>query len=123
MKKLICMILSLVMTLSLLAGCQDSGKAPAAAESANDAETTFNIAIVQQLDHASLDEIRLAISAQLQARAGEEAKVHIEEYNGQNDASMLNQIGTEIGGGWREGESGAGRKGRGWWRVGEGRGR
>ena len=99
MKKLICVMLSVLMTLSLFAGCQDSGKAPAAVESANDAATTYNIAIVQQLDHASLDEIRLAITAQLQARAGAEAKVHIEEYNGQNDASMLNQIGTEIASG------------------------
>ena len=96
MKKLICVMLALMMTLSLLAGCQDSGKAPAAAESANDAQTTFNIAIVQQLDHASLDEIRMAISAQLQARAGEEVKVHIQEYNGQNDGTVLNQIGTEV---------------------------
>ena len=96
MKKLICVMLSLMMTLSLFAGCQDSGKAPAAVESANDAETTFNIAIVQQMDHASLDEIRLAISAQLQARAGEEVKVNIQEYNGQNDGTVLNQIGTEV---------------------------
>ena len=96
MKKLICVMLALMMTLSLFAGCQDSGKAPAAVESANDAETTFNIAIVQQLDHASLDEIRLAITAQLQARAGENVKVHIQEYNGQNDGTVLNQIGTEV---------------------------
>jgi len=99
MKKLICVVLSVLMTLSLFAGCQDSGKAPAAVESANDAATIYNIAIVQQLDHASLDEIRLAITAQLQARAGSDVKVHIEEYNGQNDASMLNQIGTEIASG------------------------
>jgi len=99
MKKLICVMLSVLMTLSLFAGCQDSGKAPAAVESANDAATIYNIAIVQQLDHASLDEIRLAITAQLQARAGSDVKVHIEEYNGQNDASMLNQIGTEIASG------------------------
>ena len=99
MKKLICVMLSVLMTLSLFVGCQDSGKAPAAVESANDAATTYNIAIVQQLDHASLDEIRLAITAQLQARAGSDVKVHIEEYNGQNDASMLNQIGTEIASG------------------------
>ena len=96
MKKLICVMLSLMMTLSLLAGCQDSGKAPAAVESANDAATTYNIAIVQQLDHASLDEIRLAITAQLQARAGEDVKVNIQEYNGQNDASVLTQIGTQV---------------------------
>ena len=100
MKKLTCVILTVLMTLSLLAGCgaaeEAPGKAPAAVESANDAETTFDIAIIQQLDHASLDEIRLAITAQLQARAGEDVKVNIQEYNGQNDASVLTQIGTQV---------------------------
>ncbi len=100
MKKLTCVILTVLMTLSLLAGCgaaeEAPGKAPAAAVSANDAETTFDIAIIQQLDHASLDEIRLAITAQLQARAGEDVKVNIQEYNGQNDASVLTQIGTQV---------------------------
>ena len=47
MKKLTCVILTVLMTLSLLAGCgaaeEAPGKAPAAVESANDAETTFDI--------------------------------------------------------------------------------
>ena len=94
MKKLICVLLSVMMTLSLFAGCQDSGKDPAAAD------TTLNVAIVQQLDHASLDEIRTAIAAQLNALAEPtNYTVTIEEYNGQNDASLLNQIGTEIASG------------------------
>ena len=94
MKKLICVLLSLMMTLSLFAGCQDSGKAPEAAD------TTLNVAIVQQLDHASLDEIRLAIEAQMTALAEPtNYTVTFKEYNGQNDASMLNQIGTEIASG------------------------
>ena len=98
MKKLICVMLSVLMTLSLLAGCQDSGKAPAAEEPADD--MTLNIAIVQQLDHASLDEIRLAIEAQMTALAEPtNYTVTFKEYNGQNDASMLNQIGTEIASG------------------------
>ena len=91
MKKLICVALSLMMILSLLAGCQDSGKAPEAAD------TTLNVAIVQQLDHASLDEIRTAIVAQMTALAEPtNYTVTFKEYNGQNDASLLNQIGTEI---------------------------
>ena len=94
MKKLICVMLSVLMTLSLFAGCQDSGKAPEAAD------TTLNVAIVQQLDHASLDEIRLAIEAQMTALAEPtNYTVTFKEYNGQNDASMLNQIGTEIASG------------------------
>jgi len=87
MKKLICAILSIVMILSLTA-CGSS-------ESKNASE--FKVAIVQQLDHSSLDEIRVAIEAQLNALAEPtNYTVTIKSYNGQNDASMLNQIGTEV---------------------------
>jgi len=87
MKKLICVILSIVMILSLTA-CGSS-------ESKNASE--FKVAIVQQLDHSSLDEIRVAIEAQLNALAEPtNYTVTIKSYNGQNDASMLNQIGTEV---------------------------
>lgn len=55
----------------------------ATAETAADttpAAQEFNVAIVQQLDHASLDEIRTAIVAQLQALAQEKGiKVNIQE--------------------------------------------
>ncbi len=99
MKKLISLILSFMMILSLTAcvSSEPAGQLPAAVDTANDSATTYNIAIVQQLDHSSLDEIRTAISAQLQALAGENnVNVSIQEYNGQNDASMLNQIGTQV---------------------------
>ena len=91
MKKLFCILLSLMLTLPLFSGCGTSG---------DSSDTTLHIAIVQQLDHSSLDEIRCAISAQLQVLAGEKGvNVSIEEFNGQNDASLLNQIGTEIASG------------------------
>ena len=92
MKKLICVILSLVMILSLTAcGSSDEGLTPTGyAEN-------YKIAIVQQLDHSSLDEIRTAIEAQLKALAEEKGVGLVISYdNGQNDASMLNQIGTEV---------------------------
>ena len=85
MKKLICVILSLVMILSLTA-CGSSA-----------ADDSLKVAIVQQLDHSSLDEIRTAIEAQLKALAAEKGMtVEITYDNGQNDASMLNQIGTQV---------------------------
>ena len=88
MKKIIALILSLVMTLSLFTGC-------GAAEKEDDG--VFNVAIVQQLDHSSLDEIRVAIEEQLNALAAEKGiTLEIKTYNGQNDASMLNQIGTQV---------------------------
>ena len=111
MKKVISLVLSVMMMLTMFAGCRASGTAETAAPtaaptSATTAETAadttpaaqeFNVAIVQQLDHASLDEIRTAIVAQLQAQAGEKGvKVNIQEFNGQNDATVLNQIGAQV---------------------------
>ena len=90
MKKLICVILSLVMILSLTA-CASSE------EALTPTGYTYTVAIVQQLDHSSLDEIRNAIEAQLNALAAEKnIAIRITYDNGQNDASMLNQIGTQV---------------------------
>ena len=80
MKKIICGILSLLMLVSLTA----CGAAPA-----DDGVT--KVAIVQQLDHSSLNEIRDAIKAEF---AGDGYQVEV--FNGQNDASVLNQIGAEV---------------------------
>ncbi len=111
MKKVISLVLSVMMMLTMFAGCKASGTAEtvaptAAPTSAATAETAadttpaaqeFNVAIVQQLDHASLDEIRTAIVAQLQKLAeGKGVKVNIQEFNGQNDATVLNQIGAQV---------------------------
>ena len=88
MKKMLSRILALVMTAALLTGCS-SAEAPAAP--AADDNGIIRVAIVQQLDHSSLDEIRTAIEAQF---VGE--KYQVKSFNGQNDASMLNQIGSEV---------------------------
>lgn len=87
MKKVISLILSVILIASLFAGCSIS---------CYDSDTT-RIAIVQQLDHASLDEIRTAVEAELKSIGAEKGiHVEIEVFNGQNDASVLNQIGTQI---------------------------
>ena len=111
MKKVISLVLSVMMMLTMFAGCKASSTAETAAPTAaptaaataeTAADTTpaaqeFNVAIVQQLDHASLDEIRTAIVAQLQKLAeGKGVKVNIQEFNGQNDATVLNQIGAQV---------------------------
>ena len=106
MKKLIAVLSAAAMTLSL-AACGSTATVSSAAssgEAASSAETTttadaqhYKIAIVQQLDHSSLDEIRTAVEAQLEARAAADGfTVEYTEYNGQNDASTLNQIGTQV---------------------------
>ena len=110
MKKITAIVSSLILSASLLVGCgASSAPAPTttpattpaatvAAETA--AETTgvkrYSVAIVQQLSHSSLDEIHEAISAELKARA-EAAGVEltISDYNGQNDTTMLGQIGAQ----------------------------
>ena len=92
MKKIIAVILSLVMTLSL-AACGSS----APAEKTEAAAETFKVAIIQQLDHSSLDEIRNAIEAQLNTLAAEKGiALEVTYDNGQNDTSMLTQIATQV---------------------------
>ena len=87
MKKLFCAALSVLMSLSLLAGC---GAAPQ-----NDGSK--KVAIVQQLDHSSLDEIRLAVEAELDRQAKETGvSVSYTEFNGRNDTTLLNQIGAQV---------------------------
>ena len=89
MKKLISLILTLTMVTALLCGC--GGAAPA------DNTDGYSIAIIQQLDHSSLDEIRTAIEAQLKALAEEKGiSVSFTYDNGQNDTSMLSQISTQV---------------------------
>ena len=86
MKKLICVMLTVLMVASLFAGC--GAKAD---------DGVINIAIIQQLDHSSLDEIRLAAQAEIDRIAAEKGvKVEYKHFNGQNDTSILAQIGTQV---------------------------
>ena len=95
MKKVICVLTSIMMMLALFAGCASS--VPAATDAPALDSKTVKVAIVQQLDHSSLDEIRTAVKDKLTALAGEQGiTLEISEYNGQNDASTLNQIGADI---------------------------
>ena len=80
MKKLIALTMTVLMIASVLAGCGSTKSSD-----------TIKVAIVQQLDHSSLDEIRVAIEAEFA-----DSKYEVKSFNGQNDASMLNQIGSEI---------------------------
>lgn len=87
MKKVISVLLSLVLMACVFTGCAAS----------DDSSDGFTVAVVQQMDHSSLDEIRTAIVAQLNALAEEKGiSITIEEYNGQNDSSVLNQIGAQV---------------------------
>lgn len=86
MKKLICVMLTVLMIVSLFSGC-----------GAKEDDGVLRIAIIQQLDHSSLDEIRLAAQAEIDRIAAEKGiKVEYKHFNGQNDTSVLAQIGTQV---------------------------
>ena len=101
MKKFIAMLSAAAMLASLSAcGASVDVNASSAASDAGTGEAAaagYKIAIVQQMDHASLDEIRTAIEAELDAKAAElGVSIEYKDFNGQNDATTLNQIGTQV---------------------------
>ena len=94
MKKIISVLISLALIACLFAGCGASGKPDAPAV---DGAASYKIAIVQQLDHASLNEIRAAVEAELDSIAADNGiTIEYKEFNGQNDATVLNQIGAQV---------------------------
>ncbi len=99
MKKTIAMLTAAALTLSL-AACSSapaSSADSAASTAEQSAADSVRIAIVQQMDHASLDQIRAAIEAELDAQAAEQGiTIEYELFNGQNDTTTLNQIGTQV---------------------------
>ena len=85
-------------TTSTAASSTDTAAASSSeAATADDTAKSYKIAVVQQLDHASLDEIRTAVEAELDAKAAEKGiTIEYKDFNGQNDATTLNQIGTQV---------------------------
>ena len=108
MKKFVAVMSAAAMLASLTAcGSADSTAVSSAAASSTPASSSeaaaepaaksYRIAVVQQLDHASLDQIRTAIEAELDAKAAEKGiTIEYKDFNGQNDATTLNQIGTQV---------------------------
>ena len=109
MKKFVAVMTAAAMLTSLSACGASASTASSAAESTASSAaadsttgssadaTTYKVAIVQQLDHASLDETRTAIEAELDAKAAEKGiTIEYKDFNGQNDATTLNQIGTQV---------------------------
>ena len=108
MKKFVAVMTAAAMLTSLSACGASASTASSAESTASSAAadsttgstadaTTYKVAIVQQLDHASLDEIRTAIEAELDAKAVEKGiTIEYKDFNGQNDATTLNQIGTQV---------------------------
>lgn len=110
-KRVIALMLGCALATAMFTGCggkdtaQNDAGTSEQAEEKEDASApeegaegaAYRVAIVQQMDHASLDEIRLAIEAELDAKAEEEGiTIEYEEFNGQNDQTILNQIGSQV---------------------------
>ncbi len=122
-KKMIAMTAAVAMSFSLLAcgGGEKETKAPetkaetagetdAKSEAGNTEETqgqetedagngekkNLKVAIVKQMDHASLDEIANAVGAELDKLAADHGiTIEYEIYSGQGDQSVLKQIGDQ----------------------------
>lgn len=89
LKKALCVMLAAVMGMALLSGCggkenSESGNG----QSAN--KDVFKVAIVQPMEHTSLNEIRDSIKAELKASMGD--KVEIIDKNGNGDIALLPSI-------------------------------
>lgn len=103
LKKLFALGCTAALTLTT-AGCSSStsnnaSEADTTAESSQEASADkeiYNVAIVKQLDHASLDEIANAVEAELDKIAEDNnVTIHYELYSGQNDQTTLKQIGDQ----------------------------
>lgn len=96
MKKFLSMIAAVSLLAASLSACGASSTTSTTAAAVQSGKE-YKVAIVQQLDHASLDEIRVAIEAELEAKAAEKGiAIAYKDFNGQNDATVLNQIGAQV---------------------------
>ena len=85
LKKVMMVFLAVTMMVGLT-GCGQK-------ESSGD---VFKVAIIKQMDHASLDEIANAIAGQLEEIGKQNTiEVEYEIFSGQGDSSTLTQIGTQ----------------------------
>ena len=86
LKKVIAIIATLAMVFSLTA-CGGG----------SDNTDTYKVAVVKQMDHASLDEIANAICEQLDAIEKEKGvAIEYKVYSGQGDQTVLSQIGAQV---------------------------
>ncbi|MBQ9109520.1 MAG: ABC transporter substrate-binding protein [Oscillospiraceae bacterium] len=95
MKKIIAIALTLVLTLTMLAGCGGSS-APAADSPAADSPAAegekLKIGIIQIVEHPSLDQIRTTFVDELAALGYDDSKVEIDYQNAQNEMSNVTSI-------------------------------
>ncbi len=101
LKKLFSLTAALALTLSL-AACSDGAAdaTPTPGQQTNESQQStggsYTVAIIKQLDHASLDEIANAIAARLDEIAAEQGvEIEYEITSGQNDPTILRQLSDQ----------------------------
>ena len=96
MKKLMTLVLAGAMTLSLAAcGAKDTPSADQPDNSTEEAKT-YKVAVIKQLDHASLDEIANAVTAELDKIAADNGvTIEYEVTSGQGDQTILKQLADQ----------------------------
>ena len=110
-KKAVSILLTMAMTAAALSGCESTGESADSTQSTENAEETsagdtaadesegsaYKVAVVKQMDHASLDEIANAVCEEMDQLAQDNGvTIEYEVYSGQGDQSVLNQIGTQV---------------------------
>ena len=96
MKKLLTLVLAGAMTLSLAAcGAKDTQPIEQPDNSTEEAKT-YKVAVIKQLDHASLDEIANAVTAELDKIAADNGvTIEYEVTSGQGDQTILKQLSDQ----------------------------
>lgn len=93
-KKLLTLALAGAMTLSLAAcGSKSDDSSNDAQQGGDESGKTYKVAIIKQLDHASLDEIANAVAAALDKIAADNnVTIEYDITSGQNDQTILKQL-------------------------------
>lgn len=92
-KKVLAVVSGITMTISVLAGC---GTGENTISKTENSEEKYKIAIVKQMDHASLDEIADAVAKELDSIEEEKGvEIEYEIYSGQGEQTTLKQIGDQ----------------------------
>ena len=95
-KRVLAIVLGMAMTVGMVTGCSTEKVGSESKSKSKDTEESYRVAIVKQMDHASLDEIANAVAAELKEISGEKnVDIEYEIYSGQGEQTTLKQIGDQ----------------------------